>query len=72
MLRYYEAILPKLRRNGLIAADNVMWHNWSMDCTNQDAETVGIREFNDHLLRDGRVESVMLHVGDGLTLARKL
>ncbi len=69
---YYEAILPKLRRNGLIAADNVMWHNWSMDSSNQDAETVGIREFNDHLLRDSRVESVMLHVGDGLTLVRKL
>ncbi|MDE0124024.1 MAG: class I SAM-dependent methyltransferase [Bryobacterales bacterium] len=69
---YYEAILPALRPNGLIAVDNVMWHNWSMDAENQDPETVGIREFNDHVLRDSRVESVMLHVGDGLTLVRKL
>lgn len=69
---YYEALLPRMRRNGLIAADNVMWHNWGMDAANQDEETVGIREFNDHVLRDGRVESVMLHVGDGLTLIRKL
>ena len=69
---YYEAILPKLRRSGLIVVDNVMWHNWGMDASNQDAETIGIREFNDHVVKDSRVESVMLHVGDGLTLARKL
>lgn len=71
-VQYFEAIIPKLRTNGLIAADNVLWHNWSMDAHNQDPETVGIREFNEHVLRDGRVETVMLHVGDGLTLIRKL
>lgn len=71
-VQYFEAIVPKLRTNGLIAADNVLWHNWSMDAHNQDPETVGIREFNEHVLRDGRVETVMLHVGDGLTLIRKL
>lgn len=71
-IAYYEAILPKLRRSGLIVVDNVMWHNWGMDASNQDTETIGIREFNDHVLKDSRVESVMLHVGDGLTLVRKL
>lgn len=69
---YFEALLPKLRSNGLLAFDNVMWHNWMMDAANQDAETIGIREFNDHVLGDPRVETVMLHVGDGLTLIRKL
>ncbi len=69
---YYEALVPRLRRNGLIVVDNVMWHNWSMDAANQDSETVGIREFNAHVLKDKRVESVMLHVGDGLTLVRRL
>ncbi|MDE0109435.1 MAG: class I SAM-dependent methyltransferase [Bryobacterales bacterium] len=69
---YFEALLPKLRTNGLLAFDNVMWHNWMMDAANQDAETVGIREFNDHVLGDPRIETVMLHVGDGLTLIRKL
>ncbi len=69
---YFEALLPKLRPNGLMAFDNVMWHNRVMDAANQDAETIGIREFNDHVLADERVESVMLHVGDGLTLIRKL
>ena len=69
---YYEALLPKVRANGLLAFDNVMWHNWMMDAANQDAETIGIREFNDHILGDPRIETVMLHVGDGLTLVRKL
>lgn len=69
---YFEALLPKVRTNGLLAFDNVMWHNWMMDAANQDAETIGIREFNDHILGDPRIESVMLHVGDGLTLIRKL
>ena len=71
-ISYYEAVLARMRPNGLVAVDNVMWHNWSMDAANQDAETIGIREFNDYVLRDDRVESVMLHVGDGLTLIRKL
>ena len=69
---YFEALMPKMRPNGLLAFDNVMWHNWMMDAANQDAETIGIREFNDHILGDPRIETVMLHVGDGLTLVRKL
>ena len=69
---YFEAIVPRMRKNGLIAVDNVLWHNRMMHACNQDEETVGIREFNEHVLCDGRVESVMLHVGDGLTLMRKL
>ncbi len=69
---YFEEILPRTRRNGLLAFDNVLWHNWSLDASNQAGETVGIREFNAYVRRDARVESVMLHVGDGLTLIRKL
>lgn len=71
-IAYYEQLLARLRPNGLIVADNVMWHNWGMDSSNQDPETIGIREFNAHVAADCRVESVMIHVGDGLTLARKL
>lgn len=71
-VRYYEALVPRTRRRGLLAFDNVMWHNWMMDAHNQDPETVGIREFNQCVLDDPRVESVMLHVGDGLTLVRRL
>ena len=71
-IAYFEAILPRMRKNGMIAVDNVLWHNWPMHASRQDEETVGIREFNEHVLNDDRVDSVMLHVGDGLTLIRKL
>lgn len=71
-IAYFEAILSRMRRNGLIAADNVLWHNRSMDACDQNEETIGIRAFNDHIVADERVEMVMLHVADGLTLIRKL
>lgn len=71
-IAYYEAILSRMRPNGLIAADNVLWHNWSMDACDQSEEAIGIRDFNDHVLHDERVDTVMLHVADGLTLIRKL
>lgn len=69
---YYEEILKRTRKNGLIAADNVLWHNWLLDAADQHPEAVGVREFNDHILRDTRVQTSMIHVADGITLIRKL
>ena len=71
-IAYYEEILKRTRPNGMIAIDNVLWHNWLMDAANQDAEAIGVREFNDHILSDNRVQSSMIHVSDGITLIRKL
>lgn len=59
-----------LRLNGLMALHNQMWHNWRLDAQNQGAESVGIQEFNSRVTVDGRVECVMVNVGDGPTLAR--
>ncbi len=69
---YYEAILRRTRKNGLIAVDNVLWHNRLMDAADQDIETVGVRDFNDHILGDPRVQTSMVPVADGITLIRKL
>ena len=69
---YYEELLPRLRVAGLIAVDNVLWHGAVVDPTAQDADTQAIRRFNDRVAADPRVESVMIAVADGLTLARKL
>ena len=69
---YYEELLPRLRVAGLIAVDNVLWHGAVVDPTAQDADTLAIRRFNDQVAADPRVESVMIAVADGLTLARKL
>ncbi len=71
-IAYYEEILKRTRQNGLIAVDNVLWHNWLMDAADQNPEVVGVRDFNDHILGDPRVQTAMIHVADGITLIRKL
>ena len=71
-ISYYEAIIPRLRPNGVLAVDNVLWSGRVIDDTDQSPDTVAIRACNEHILADPRVESVMMHVADGLTLVRKL
>jgi caffeoyl-CoA O-methyltransferase len=70
-IAYYEALVPRMRANGVIIADNVLWMGAVVDPTATDENTEAIRRFNDHLATDERVEAVMLPVSDGITLARK-
>jgi caffeoyl-CoA O-methyltransferase len=63
---YYEAILPKLEPGGTIAADNTLFG------LNDDGENAAaISRFNDHVLRDERVDTVLLPFREGLTLIRR-
>ena len=68
---YYEELRRRLRPGGLIAVDNVLWGGAVVRADAQDADTNAIRRFNDLVVADDRVESVMLGVADGLTLVRK-
>lgn len=68
---YYEAVLPKLSERGLIAADNTLWSGRVIDTSDQEADTLAIRAFNDHVAADDRVIEVMMTVRDGITLIRK-
>ncbi len=68
---YYEALLPRLRPNALVAFDNVLWGGQVVDATSPSEDTRALRELNDHIARDDRVEAVMLAIADGLTIARK-
>ena len=68
---YYELCLQLLRPNGLIAIDNVLWSGAVFDDRKQDADTVALRAINLKIRDDARVESVLLTIGDGLTIARK-
>jgi caffeoyl-CoA O-methyltransferase len=61
---YYEAIVPKLSDDALIAADNTLRGGRVLE------EDV-MKDFNDHVLDDPRVESVLLTVRDGVTLIRR-
>jgi len=71
-LAYFEELVPRLRQNGLLIVDNVLWSGNVVDDTMTDDNTNAIRAFNDHLAADRRVEAVMLAVSDGITLARKI
>jgi caffeoyl-CoA O-methyltransferase len=68
---YYEEILTRLRQGGLILVDNVLWNGAVINPQANDANTEAIRRFNDHVVADRRVDSVMLPISDGLTFARK-
>ncbi|HJU10076.1 MAG TPA: O-methyltransferase [Candidatus Binataceae bacterium] len=68
---YYEEILKRLRLNGLILIDNVLWNGEVLNSRNQTPDTQSIRELNDFLPTDNRIDVVMLAVADGLTICRK-
>jgi caffeoyl-CoA O-methyltransferase len=68
---YYEEVLARLRRNGVILVDNTLWGGAVADSKATDDNTNAIRAFNDAVAADDRVESTILTVGDGLTLIRK-
>lgn len=70
-LRYYELCLSLLRQGGLIAIDNTLWDGAVVDRMNKEASTRAIRELNEFVYKDDRVDISLVPIGDGLTLARK-
>ena len=69
---YWDEIVPRLRTGGLVAVDNVLWEGEVVPPDERGGDVEAIRAFNEKVLADERVESVMLAVADGLTLARKV
>jgi predicted O-methyltransferase YrrM len=69
---YYELCLQLVRSGGVILIDNVLWYGRVADLSVTDKRTTILRELNARIHQDQRVELVMLPIGDGLTLARKL
>lgn len=68
---YYERALTLLRPGGMVAIDNVLWFGSVADPEDTDPRTLAIREFNQKLHQDNRVEISLLAIADGLTLALK-
>lgn len=70
---YWEALLPRLRPGGALLVDNALAVSQG-SVTDDPLPTPAlqcIRDFNDHAASDGRVDVVVVPIGDGLTLARK-
>ncbi|KPC58763.1 O-methyltransferase [Streptomyces chattanoogensis] len=67
---YWEEVVPRMRPGGLVVADNVLFHGQVTD-PEVTGPALAIREFNDHVRADERMEAVMLTVADGVTVARR-
>lgn len=70
-IRYYEMAMEYLNEGGWILADNTLWDGHVIEEDRQDAQTNGVRAFNDLIRNDKRVEVVILPLRDGLTIIRK-
>ena len=70
--KYYQISLDLLNKEGLIIIDNVLWHGEVVDKNISDKYTKNIREFNDFISKDKRVEKVIIPFGDGMTVCRKI
>ena len=69
---YYELSLNLINKESLIIFDNVLWHGDVFKKTVTDEQTNIMREFNKYIKDDNRVEKVILPLGDGLTICRKI
>lgn len=78
-VKYYNAVIDKVRPGGFILADNVLWsgkvlemeHVSGSGVHHTDAQTKGIMEFNELVANDPRVENVIIPLRDGLNIIRK-
>jgi len=69
---YYDLSLDLIEKDGLIIIDNVLWRGEVINENNNDKLTKSIREFNYYLNKDKRTENLIIPLGDGLTVCRKL
>ena len=68
---YYEELLTRLRPGGVLVLDNVLQGGWVLDPATQHESVQAVRETNDKVASDDRVDAVMLPMRDGVTIARK-
>ena len=70
--KYYESSLNLLNKGGLIIIDNVLWYGEVVDKNNDDKFTLNIKDFNNYISKDERVENLIVPLGDGMTICRKI
>ncbi|HEY0298775.1 MAG TPA: O-methyltransferase [Arachidicoccus sp.] len=70
-INYYELIIDQLNDNGIILADNVLFHGKVLEENIKGKSAVAIEEFNRHVANDPRTEQVLLTIRDGLLLIKK-
>lgn len=72
-INYFEMIVPKMNKGGIILSDNVLWSGKVLEpLQKNDLSTKILLEYNQLLNNDPRVETVLLPIRDGLTVSRVL
>ena len=71
-INYYESCLNLINNRSLIIFDNVLWHGNVYKKSISDKATNTMRDFNQFIKKDKRIEKFILPIGDGLTVCRKL
>jgi len=70
-INYYELTLPRLKKGGIILADNVLFHGDVLEENISGKNAIAINKFNEHVAKDERVQQVILTVRDGLMMILK-
>ncbi len=70
-MNYYQLAFELVRSNGLIAIDNTLWSGRVLDPSDTTEDTIALRQINDFVRDDQRVDISFLRLGDGTTLCRK-
>jgi caffeoyl-CoA O-methyltransferase len=70
-LNYYDLVIERMNPGGIILADNILWSGKVIDEAAQDRETVLLRQYNERIQSDERVENILLPIRDGIMVARK-
>lgn len=72
-IHYYEKVIDQMNSGGVILADNVLWYGKVLEETKpNDKDTAILKELNDLVAKDPRVESLILPIRDGISLIRKI
>jgi caffeoyl-CoA O-methyltransferase len=72
-IHYYEKVIQQMSSGGVILADNVLWYGKVLEETKpNDKDTAILKELNDLVAKDPRVESLILPIRDGISLIRKI
>ena len=71
-INYFNCIIDKLNKNGVILADNVLSSGKVNDERQQDETTKILRLFNELVNNDNRVETILLPIRDGISIIRKI
>lgn len=70
-LNYYERCVQLVRIGGIVCVDNTLWGGAVADTQKNDADTCAIRDVNQRMFEDARVENSLIPIGDGLHIAYK-